>query len=127
MGAFILQCKRLDFHYCDWAGSSRGMNKFLQSHLPAFAKKNPQIEITVSPRPGHHPVVRGVYMNGHERPVCVKNMTLHQILEKAEKLKSTSGEKQRKENRAGRRVVTSLNESVRGVWSPYHGKEPFRL
>jgi large subunit ribosomal protein L43 len=25
VGAFILQCKRLDFHYCDWAGSSRGM------------------------------------------------------------------------------------------------------
>ena|SRR2546423_4637143 len=25
LGAFILQCKRLDFHYCDWAGSSRGM------------------------------------------------------------------------------------------------------
>ena len=127
VGAFILQCKRLDFHYCDWAGSSRGMNKFLQSYLPTFAKKNPQIEISVSPRPGHHPVVRGVYMNGHERPVCVKNMTPHQILEKAERLKSTSGEKQRKENRAGRRVVTSLNESVRGVWSPYHAKEPFRL
>lgn len=25
VGAFILQCRRLDFHYCDWAGSSRGM------------------------------------------------------------------------------------------------------
>ena len=25
VGAFILPCKRLDFHYCDWAGSSRGM------------------------------------------------------------------------------------------------------
>jgi large subunit ribosomal protein L43 len=25
VGAFILQCKRIDFHYCDWAGSSRGM------------------------------------------------------------------------------------------------------
>ncbi len=25
VGAFILQCKKLDFHYCDWAGSSKGM------------------------------------------------------------------------------------------------------
>ena len=25
VGTFIRQCKRLDFHYCDWAGSSRGM------------------------------------------------------------------------------------------------------
>ena len=102
-------------------------SKFLQSHLPTFAKKNPQIEITVSPRPGHHPVLRGVYMNGRERAICVRKMTPHEILEKAERLKSTSGEKQKKENRAGRRVVTSMNESVRGVWSPYHAKEAFKL
>lgn len=25
LGAFVLQCKKLDFHYCDWAGSSKGM------------------------------------------------------------------------------------------------------
>ena len=25
VGAFVLQCKRLEFNYCDWAGSSRGM------------------------------------------------------------------------------------------------------
>jgi len=25
VGAFILQCKKLDIHYCDWAGSSKGM------------------------------------------------------------------------------------------------------
>ena len=25
LGAFILQCRKLDFHYCDWAGSSKGM------------------------------------------------------------------------------------------------------
>ncbi len=31
VGAFILQCKRLDFHYCDWAGSSRGMK-----YVPLF-------------------------------------------------------------------------------------------
>lgn len=25
VGAFVLQCKRMEFHYCDWAGSSVGM------------------------------------------------------------------------------------------------------
>lgn len=25
LGAFILQCKRIDVHFCDHAGSSRGM------------------------------------------------------------------------------------------------------
>ncbi|KAH9829136.1 putative mitochondrial ribosomal protein L43 [Teratosphaeria destructans] len=119
VGAFILQCKRLDFHYCDWAGSSRGMNAFLKSTLPAFAKQNPQIEICVSPRPGKHPVVKGSYINGREKAVCVRNMQPNEILGKAELLKAASGEKLRRE----RKPVKSLNESVRGVWSPYHGFE----
>ena len=35
VGAFILQCKRLDFHYCDWAGSSKGM-KFVYCTLASL-------------------------------------------------------------------------------------------
>jgi len=52
VGAFILQCKRLDFHYCDWAGSNKGMKcVFLPSLPPATLrmeesekKKNKQME-----------------------------------------------------------------------------------
>ena len=33
VGAFILQCKRLDFHYSDWAGSSRGIKYVLVAPL----------------------------------------------------------------------------------------------
>lgn len=33
VGSFILQCKKLDFHYCDWAGSSKGM-KYVVVNLP---------------------------------------------------------------------------------------------
>ena len=35
VGAFILQCKRIDFHYCDWAGSSKGM-KYDESHASSL-------------------------------------------------------------------------------------------
>ncbi|KAH8600356.1 hypothetical protein B0O99DRAFT_610539, partial [Bisporella sp. PMI_857] len=94
VGAFILQCKRLDFHYCDWAGSSKGMNIFLRTALTKFAAANPQIEMVVSPRPNKHP-----------------------ILKKAELLRDASGEKLKKVTKP----VKSINESVRGVWSPYHG------
>ncbi|KAF2198468.1 hypothetical protein GQ43DRAFT_422381 [Delitschia confertaspora ATCC 74209] len=117
VGAFILQCKRLDFHYCDWAGSSRGMKAFLKSTLPRFAKENPQIEITVSPRPNKHPIIKGHYINGREKVVCVRNMTNELIKEKADLLKSASGEKLKRVNKP----VESLNESVRGIWSPFHG------
>ncbi|ORY15333.1 thioredoxin-like protein [Clohesyomyces aquaticus] len=117
VGAFILQCKRLDFHYCDWAGSSRGMVDFIKRDLAKFAKQNPQIEITISPRPHRHPVIKGHYINGMDKPVCVRNMARAEIMEKANLLRNASGEKLKRVNKP----VTSLNESVRGIWSPFHG------
>uniref|UniRef100_A0A8H7NB29 Large ribosomal subunit protein mL43 n=1 Tax=Bionectria ochroleuca TaxID=29856 RepID=A0A8H7NB29_BIOOC len=55
LGAFILQCKKLEFHYCDWAGSSKGMNGFIKSLLPKFAAANPQVEFSISPDPASTP------------------------------------------------------------------------
>merc|ERR1712193_283478 len=55
VGAFILQCKKMEFHYCDWAGSSRGMNGFIKGILPKFAAANPQIEFSISPGPTNIP------------------------------------------------------------------------
>jgi len=117
LGAFILQCKRMDFHYCDWAGSSRGMNSFIELHLPKFAKAHPQIEITVSPRPRKHPVIIGHYINGREKAICVRNMEHKEIWQKVELLRDANGEKLKRVSKP----VQSINESVRGVWSPYHG------
>ncbi|MCJ1430280.1 39S ribosomal protein L51, mitochondrial [Sticta canariensis] len=117
--AFILQCKRLDFHYCDWAGSSKGMNAFLKQLLRPFAAQHPQIEIHVSPRPSRHPVIRGTYINGKEKAICVKNLEREQVLQKVELLRDASGEKVRRVKSG--RVVTSVNESIRGIWSPMHG------
>ncbi|OKL57861.1 hypothetical protein UA08_06587 [Talaromyces atroroseus] len=117
VGAFILQCKRLDFTYCDWAGSSKGMLTFLKEELPAFAKANPQIEIRVSPRPQKHPVIKGHYINGRIKAVCVRNFKSEDILQKVKYLREASGEKVKRQMKP----VTSLNESVRGIWSPYHG------
>ncbi|KAL3423389.1 hypothetical protein PVAG01_05136 [Phlyctema vagabunda] len=116
VGAFILQCKRMDFHYCDWAGSSKGMNAFLKNSLARFAAANPAIEITVSPRPRKHPMVIGHYVNGRHKGICVKNLDKGQILQKAELLRDASGEKLKRVTKP----VKSINESVRGVWSPFH-------
>jgi len=117
VGAFILQCKSLSFHYCDWAGSSRGMNSFLRYTLPAFATRNPSIEITVAPRPNQHPVIIASYINGRQKSICVRNLTPDGVRAKAELLRDNSGEK----NKRVTRPVTSVNESVRGIWSPLHG------
>ncbi|KAJ4362574.1 39S ribosomal protein L51, mitochondrial [Neocucurbitaria cava] len=117
VGAFILQCKRLDFHYCNWWGSSQGMNAFIKSSLPSFAKRNPQIEISVAPRPRKHPVIIAHYINGAQRSICVKNLQNEGVREKAELLRDSNGEKNRKIGKP----VASINESVRGIWDPFHG------
>lgn len=144
VGAFILQCKKLDFHYCDWAGSSKGMkyvarsasrkiktqrgkdginsnvnhSGFIKSLLPKVAASTPQVEFAVSPRPGRHPVIIGHYINGRTKPICVRNLTPYEILQKVELLRDASGNKNRRTTKA----VVSTKPSVRGIWSPYHGK-----
>lgn len=92
-------------------------SSFLRHTLAKFAAANPQVEMTVSPRPRRHPVIIGHYINGREKAICVRNLQKEQILEKAELLRDASGEKQKRVTKP----VRSINESVRGVWSPYHG------
>ncbi|MCJ1232421.1 39S ribosomal protein L51, mitochondrial [Varicellaria rhodocarpa] len=142
----IIQCKSLDFHYCDWSGSSRGMvliyfpytlnspqhnpplqtkqttdlpNSACLTHLlPRFAVSNPTISIRVSPRPNQHPLLKATYINGNTKAICVRNLSQEQIIKKAELLRDASGEKLKRIK--GGRVVESVNEGVRGVWSGLH-------
>jgi large subunit ribosomal protein L43 len=98
-----------------WCANYSG---FIKSLLPKFAAANPAVEFAVSPRPGRHPVIIGHYINGRTKPICVRNLSPMEILRKAELLRDASGEKLVKANKA----VRSTKPSVRGVWSPYHGK-----
>ena len=93
------------------------ISTFIKNTLPRFARENPQIEITVSPRPRKHPVIRGHYINGREKAICVRNMPNELVLQKAELLRDASGDKLKRVTKP----VNSINESVRGIWSPYHG------
>ena len=63
-------------------------------------------------------MIVGSYINGQERAICVRNLDANQILKKAELLRDATGEKNKKFSKP----VSSINASVRGVWSPYHGK-----
>lgn len=95
------------------------MNSFLQHTLPAFARQNPQIEIRVSPRANKHPVVIGRYINGKIKAICVRKLLKDQILEKAELLRDASGDRLKRV----RKPVKSINQAVRGIWSPFHTSE----
>lgn len=95
------------------------MNKLLtQSTLPTLAQKYPQTEIRVSARPHKHPILKAYYINGNAKAICVRNLDPNQIVQKAELLLQNSGTKNKKIR--GRNVL-STNESVRGIWSAFHG------
>ncbi|KAI8356643.1 thioredoxin-like protein [Blakeslea trispora] len=116
-GAFVLQCRKMVFNYCEKWGSNKGMIDYIKKDLAHFAKENPQIEIVVQPRPAHHPVVRGYYLNGRDKVICTRNLTPGQINTKVQLLKDASGEKLKN---LTKKPVISTTESVRGIWSPFN-------
>ena len=71
----------------------------------------------MSPRPGKHPVIVAHYVNGKQKSICVRNTEPLQVLQRALQLRDANGEKQKRVTKP----VSSINPSVRGVWSPYHG------
>ncbi|KAL2289172.1 hypothetical protein FJTKL_02964 [Diaporthe vaccinii] len=97
---------------------TRPCSSFIKSLLPRFAAAHPEIEVIVSPRPTKHPIVSAHYINGNTRAVCVKNLHANQIQQKVELLRDSTGER----NKRYSKPVKSINESVRGIWSPYHGQ-----
>ena len=92
-------------------------SSFIKHRLKKFAAENPEIEFTVSPRPTRHPLIVGHFINGEVRMANVRNLDPNQVQKAANALRNATGEKDRKYTKA----VSSINASVRGVWSPYHG------
>ena len=58
-------------------------------------------------------------MNGRLKAICVRNLEKEQVLQKAVVLRDASGERLRKVTKP----VKSVNESVRGIWDPFHGAQ----
>ncbi len=48
----------------------------------------------------------------------MRNLEATQILKKAQLLRDSTGEKNKRVNKP----VSSINESVRGIYSPFHGQ-----
>ncbi|RUS30627.1 hypothetical protein BC938DRAFT_479149 [Jimgerdemannia flammicorona] len=141
VGAFVFQCRKLVFSYCEHFGSNNGMvcvsfhsvrvfrfkdrNEnspvldYIRSDLVKFAKKNPQIEIVVQHRPAHHPIVKGFYLNGRDKVICVRNLSPSEIGDKVKLLRDSSGAKTKL---LAKKPVLSTTESVRGIWSPFHSR-----
>ncbi|OWM67884.1 hypothetical protein CDL15_Pgr010822 [Punica granatum] len=86
---------------------------FMESHLPAFKEKNPQLEVVAELVRGQHPLLKGFYKNKNERVVCVRNMDPEEVLLHATRLRNALG---RKVVKLRTRHVTK-HPSVQGTWT----------
>jgi len=90
------QLLRLTLSYCPHSGSSVGLRTLLSTDLLPFASTNPDLEISVSTRPGKHPYVKGEYRTGWDKVIGVKNEVPEVILKKMNLLNDSSGRKNTK-------------------------------
>lgn len=80
-----------------------------------YAKDHPKIEFKLVEKAGH-PVIKGDYINGREKAICIRNLNIDNIQNKMNLLRESSGAQLKKT----KSKVTSLNDSIRGIWSPLH-------
>ncbi|RWW37571.1 hypothetical protein BHE74_00057300, partial [Ensete ventricosum] len=100
---------------------------FMETHLPAFKEKNPQLDVVMELVRGQHPHLKGFYTlffwgviifhlhaeNHNQRVVCVKNLMPEEILLHATRIRNALG---RKVVKLRTRHVTK-HPSVQGTWT----------
>lgn len=116
IGHFVLSLQRVLFTYCSHAKDSDGMRDFLSSNLSTLAEAHPGVEFVVEPRWGHLPLIRGFFLRGHQKVLCVKNMMPLQIIEAFLKLRNSSGQALQPFHQK----VRSSAPAIRPIWSPFH-------
>ncbi|ODV68866.1 hypothetical protein HYPBUDRAFT_147398 [Hyphopichia burtonii NRRL Y-1933] len=116
VGAFVVPCHRVTVQYCNWGGSSNGVRELLKSgKLNKVASTKPQIVFDIVKRSGH-PQLKFHYNNDVVKDVDVRNLKDSEVLKKLHEHSQSSGNPLYKYNHK----VKSVNESVRGIWSPLH-------
>lgn len=92
------------------------MREFLKYRLSKVANENPKIEFEVIKKSGH-PLVTGTYnKQDNSTPVSVRNLNIDEVENKIKAVLNSSGAELKKH----KQPVESLNQSVRGIWSPFH-------
>lgn len=122
VGAYVRPCHRVTVNYCNWGGSSNGLRTMLKSgELNSLATKNSAVYFDVVKRSGH-PSFTFHYNNDVVKDISIANLSTKEIVEKFEEYSQRAGGELFKMNQK----VVSINDSVRGIWSPLHTPKTHR-
>lgn len=83
----ITRVKHLEFKFCDWGGSSRGMREFFETpEFYSLVNSKPQCNFNFLLARFNHPMIRATYLSGFKKNIDLKNLSKEEIQEKALKL-----------------------------------------
>lgn len=100
--------------YCNWGGSSAGIRAMLKNgDINRIGLSKPYIFMDILRRSGH-PTLNFHYNNGKSQEVSVANMSAAEVEAKINEYSERSGAALFRFNHK----VMSINDSVRGIWSP---------
>ena len=94
----VKQLKELLIRYSDYDGSSKGIRGWMRLSLVTFALKNPEFIIKTQLKRNVHPFVRGYYLNGNDKTICIKNQSPELIEGYINDLRNQIGRKVTKNN-----------------------------
>ena len=89
----VKQMKELVIRYSDYDGSSRGVRTWMSQNLLKLAEGNPDLQIRTELKRCKHPILRGEYVNGNVKTICVKNTTPEVVEEYIKHLRNQCGKK----------------------------------
>ncbi|KAK4689606.1 large subunit ribosomal protein L43, partial [Tremellales sp. Uapishka_1] len=117
---FLTPLRKLIFDYQPEAPSQHGVRGYLRNPLLAMAKANPDVEIVVRRlKRGKAAVIRGHYVNGRDKVICVNGLETNEVVNKVNLLLTSSGAKLKSLKNSTLEAAPG-GESARGIWSSIH-------
>ncbi|KAL7424553.1 39S ribosomal protein L51, mitochondrial [Cryptotrichosporon argae] len=124
--SFLAPLRKLVVDYDPRAPAQAGLRAFLGRRVVELARERPEVEVVVRKgRGGSAGLLRGHYVNGRDKVICVNGLEMNQVENKVALLLNASGAKLRPLKNATLEAAPG-NESARGIWSALHAV-PYRI
>ncbi|WWC72079.1 mitochondrial 54S ribosomal protein mL43 [Kwoniella pini CBS 10737] len=117
---FLTPLRKLIFDYDAESPSQHGIRSFIRKPLINLARENPDVEFVVRRlKRGKAAVLRGHYVNGRDKVICVNKLEMDGVTNKVKLLLNSSGAKIKPLKNLTLEAAPA-SESARGVWSALH-------